>query len=81
MTNQEYFEKLHFEYELALMNYWIAAHRIFEEGNGFIDKKFFQDLTEASEKLDFSKNQHDKFISIVKTGKIDPNGQFKLDRD
>ncbi len=41
MTNQEYFEKLHFEYELSLMNYWIAAHRIFEEGNGFIDKKFF----------------------------------------
>lgn len=79
MTNQEYFEKLHFEYELALMNYWIAAHRVFEEGDSFVDIKFFQDLTEAREKFEFLKSQHDKFISIVKTRKIDPNAQFKLD--
>jgi hypothetical protein len=79
MTNQEYFQKLQFEYELALRNYLIADKRIFEEGDGWVDKFFLQDLIKASEELDFSKKAYDEFISIVRTRKIDPNAQFKQD--
>jgi hypothetical protein len=57
----------------------IADKRIFEEGDGWVDKFFLQDLIKASEELDFSKKAYDEFISIVRTRKIDPNAQFKQD--
>lgn len=69
MTNREYSESLHKKAIESLTKYHKAEHELSLEGGGFIDKKYFDKVSNAYKEWQEAQNDFNSFLSfIVKNG-------------
>ncbi len=76
MTIREHLIQLREDFAVKTDRYLKCEEKLFEEGNGFFDKKLLTDLSEAKAEWQKAANEYHLFLAHVVNNKLNVDAQL-----